>query len=147
MLIIKYENPPPEKKIVNFDQILLKEEGSGILNWALEGAAKLLQSNGAIAKSSEQKARVDVLLKSSRPFDVFGELFIHPTSMASITTEEVVAMFIKFCKKMSWTPLPERKVQHLFHEYMQACGAVKRTDIKRNGHNKRGYVGFKIREK
>ena len=85
---------------------------------------------------------------SSRIWTIFGELFIHPTPTASITTEEVNAMFIKFCNKMSWTLIPERKVQHLFHEYMQAKhGAIKRTDIKRNGRNKRGYVGFKIREK
>ena len=37
LLWIRYDNPPvpDDKKIVNFDDVLLDKEGSGILNWAL----------------------------------------------------------------------------------------------------------------
>ena len=46
MLWIKYDNPPPKDPIENFDKYLIKTEGSGILNWALEGARKLLAQGG-----------------------------------------------------------------------------------------------------
>ena len=35
---IEYNCEPVKEKIPNFAQVLLEEEGSGILNWALEGA-------------------------------------------------------------------------------------------------------------
>jgi P4 family phage/plasmid primase-like protien len=148
MLLINYEKPATGNVIVNFDKRLLEEEGSGILNWALEGAMKLLKAGGKISKSPEQQAKVNILLQSSRPFDVFADNFIHPTLDASITTEEVVSIFTKFCNKLGWALLPERKIQKLFHEWMRTRHtAVLRTDIKRNGRNKRGYSGFQIRDK
>lgn len=42
ILWVKYENPPPVVPIENFDQLLIREEGSGILNFALDGARELL---------------------------------------------------------------------------------------------------------
>ena len=147
ILLISYENPPPAERITNLDQILLAEEGSGILNLALEGAAQLLKAGGVITKSTEQQARVAMLMKSSRPFDVFGKLYIHPTLDASITTEEAVSCFTKFCDKMKWPLVSERKAQLLFNEWMRTTfGAVLRTDIKRNNHNKRGYSGYQIKK-
>jgi phage/plasmid-associated DNA primase len=130
------------------DEKMLNVIGCAILNWALEGAIKLLKAGRKISKSSEQQAKVDRLLQSSRSFDVFADNFIHTTLDASITTQEVVSIFTKFCNKLGWPLLPERKIQTLFHEWMRTRHtAVLRTDIKRNGRNKRGYSGFQIRDK
>jgi P4 family phage/plasmid primase-like protien len=146
ILIIRYDNPPPEKKIANFDDVLIEEEGSGILNWALEGAVKLIKSGGIISKSDEQEARVDFLLKSSRPFECFADNFIHPTPGAAVTTEEVVSTFMKFCDKHKWKIPTERKIQQQLCEYMgKRFGARNSHGIKRNGKPKRGYCGFQIR--
>ena len=146
ILVIRYENPPPEKKIANFDDLLLEEEGPGILNWAMEGAVKLIQNGGIISKSAEQQARVDMLLKSSQPFKVFADNFIHPTSGAAITTEEVVSTFMKFCNKQGWGVPAERKIQQQLREYMaKEYGACCSHGIKRHGKSKRGYHGYQIR--
>src|SRR4029434_4417028 len=40
--IVRYEAPPPSRKIPDFGAYLVRTEGSGILNWALLGAQKLL---------------------------------------------------------------------------------------------------------
>jgi len=40
--IVRYEAPPPARKIPDFGAYLVRTEGSGILNWALLGAQKLL---------------------------------------------------------------------------------------------------------
>jgi P4 family phage/plasmid primase-like protien len=148
MLLIRYEKPATNEVIVDFDQKLLKEEGSGILNWALEGAVKLLKAGGKIEKSKKQQAVVNRLLKSSRPFEVFAELYIHPTLDVNITTEEAVTAFTKFCSDLKWPLLSECKIQRAFHEWMRSKHvAVLRTDIKRNGTNRRGYAGFQISDK
>lgn len=147
LLWIKFERPPTTEKIIDFDKILLKEEGSGILNWGLAGAAKLLRSGGKINKTPEQEARVDMLISYSRPFEVFAKQFIQSKPGITITTSEAVAAFMKFCKKIDCPLLPERKVQRVFHQWMRSeYGAVLRTDIQRNGKNKRGYSGYQLRK-
>ena len=146
LLWLKFENPPTNEKIVNFDKILLEEEGSGILNWALEGAAKLLQANSKIIKTPEQEARVDMLISYSKPFEIFAKLFIHSTPGASITTSEVVTKFMEFCNKIECPIISKRKVEQKFNNWMEMqFGANQRRDIIRNGKSNRGYANFQIR--
>jgi hypothetical protein len=40
LVIIDYNGRPPEKRIEGFDKVLIEEEGSGILNFAIEGLVK-----------------------------------------------------------------------------------------------------------
>ena len=145
VMIIKYEKSKTDKVIVNFAEKLLNEEGAGILNWALEGAAKLLKANGTITKSPRQEGLVKMLLQSSRSFEVFAEMFIHPVVDTTITTEEVVTTYIRFCEQLEWPSFTERKAQQALHKWMRSkFAAPLRTDIKRNGKNKRGYSGYQI---
>ena len=39
LLIVRFEGPVPKKKIPDFASVLIAQEGSGILNWALQGIA------------------------------------------------------------------------------------------------------------
>ena len=146
ILWIKYNNPPPKEKIVDFDKKLLTEEGSGILNWALEGANKLMKLNGKIPIGQEQKARIDDLLLESNSINVFVDECVKPTPTSTVTCSDLLVAFTKYCKNRQWENLPERVFQKnlpdiMLHKY----NAVKRTDIK-NKHNKynRGYAGFAL---
>ena len=49
-LCICYNGKPPKNPIRDFDEVLVREEGSGILNWMLAGARKLLQNGGKIPR-------------------------------------------------------------------------------------------------
>ena len=51
------EKPPVAKRILDFDRVLLREEGSGILNWALAGFAKLQEEFAAIGDFSLTEAQ------------------------------------------------------------------------------------------
>ena len=42
-MIVRFEGPVPKKKIPDFAEVLIEEEGSGILNWALEGLQMVLE--------------------------------------------------------------------------------------------------------
>jgi len=53
--------------------VLLREEGSGILNWAIEGACKLLKNGGQIPRSEEQTKRIRELLLESESVPAFVE--------------------------------------------------------------------------
>ncbi len=64
LLWIPYERPPVAEadKIAEFDHLLLETEGSGILNWALEGAMELLEAEGKLTRTTEQQKRIESLL-------------------------------------------------------------------------------------
>ena len=41
LLVVRYEKPAPAKRVLDFDHVLLRDEGSGILRWAMAGFVKL----------------------------------------------------------------------------------------------------------
>ena len=74
LLVVRYENPPPEKRILDFDHLLLREEGSGILRWALAGFVKLqaeFANRGDFELTATQRQRVDSLLAESESLRLF----------------------------------------------------------------------------
>ena len=48
-------------RIPDFDKVLLKEEGSGILNWMIQGAIKLITDG--IPENVKARQRVEQLLR------------------------------------------------------------------------------------
>ena len=146
LILLHFDNPPPKVKIRDFDDVLLKKEGSGILNWFVEGAVLLLENQGMIRKSDEQKALVDALLHESDALGRFINESIELDDNETVTTAELLTAFRNFCSERGWQLMPQRYIENLLPEYIyQAFGLSKRTDVKRNGHNNRGYYGLKIK--
>ncbi|MPM89601.1 hypothetical protein SDC9_136713 [bioreactor metagenome] len=148
LLWVPYERPPvlAEEKIADLDRILLEEEGSGILNWAMDGAQKLLQSGGKIIRDEEQKRRIDQLIAGSSPYDTFVVHCVIGNPDRAITTEELVCRFKDFSKTMGWTVSSDRKIENELPGAMfRVHGAHKRTDIRgKDGKYKRGYMYFSV---
>jgi len=90
MLWIKYDCPPPKEVIADFDKQLLKTEGGGILNWALEGAVKLLKNGGKIPRSDEQLKRINDLLEQSDCVNIFAEECINTVPGKDVTGNELL---------------------------------------------------------
>jgi hypothetical protein len=42
-----YRNPAPHEKVANLSDIIIREEGSGVLNWMLAGLDKIRASEGS----------------------------------------------------------------------------------------------------
>jgi putative DNA primase/helicase len=66
LLIVRYQNPPPQDRILDFHVPLLREEGSGILRWALAGFVKLqaeFAAAGDFVLTEKQRGRAGVALQ------------------------------------------------------------------------------------
>lgn len=145
ILWITYNNPPPAEKIPNFDRLLLDSEGSGVLNWGLLGAKRLLENEGRMEKSAEQKARIDVLMRSASPVETFVRNFVKPVPGSAVTTEEAVRCFYRLCEHFQWPAMPQRKVeQELKEKMLRWHNVTTRTDIKYGKSKRRGYWGVQI---
>lgn len=145
MLWIKYDSPPPKEIIADFDKQLLKKEGSGILNWALEGAVKLLKNGGKIPRSDEQKRRINDLLEHSDCINIFVQKCIQSAPDEDITGNEILMTFAKYCESRNWDILSDRIFQEALKTAILKHHKInRRNDILRDGKSQRGYSGVQL---
>ena len=145
MLWIKYDNPPPDEVIVDFDQKLLTEESSGILNWALEGAAELLSNGGKIHRTAKQNDRINNFMQESDSVSAFVSECVKQMPDSTVTVSELLVAYSHYCQDRTWQPLPEREFQTRLPDIMlEKFHASRRNDVDRDGKAQRGYAGFII---
>jgi P4 family phage/plasmid primase-like protien len=104
--IIDYETEREGKRITDFARKLIKEEGPGILNLAIEGLKALrtdIKSCGDIVFTDEQRARTKALLDESDGLRMFLKEQVQTKSGSNLTTEEIVQRFATYCAERKWT--------------------------------------------
>jgi phage/plasmid-associated DNA primase len=152
LLIVRYESPPPKKKIENFGEKLVAEEGPGILNWALEGLGMLmidLRDTGDIRLTARQKEKVDSLLAESDSLRYFLQEKVERVEGDDLTVHEIVQEYAHYCPDKGWEPLPETRIGRQLPDLMlELFQAVKSNSCQRDGKSARGFrgVGFINRE-
>lgn len=150
LTIVRYEAPPPKKKIPDFGSYLIRTEGSGILNWALLGAQKLIKEipdeGGDIVMSPRQHEIVDSLLAESESLRHFLRASVVEDDYLAVTVTELVEAYAAYCPDRKWQALPSTEVLSSLETLMLSLfGVTKRHDIKRNDKNQRGFSGVKLR--
>jgi phage/plasmid-associated DNA primase len=145
LLIVRYEAPKPAKIIHDFADLLIREEGSGILNWALEGLALLLKDvdeTGDVRLTERQRAMVDSLLEESDSLRVFLRERVERADDGALTTQEIVERYAEFCPERGWDPLPitaiHRQLESLMLELFQVCRS---NSVERDGKSQKGFRG------
>ena len=144
--IVRYEAPPPARKIPDFGAFLVRTEGSGILNWALVGAQKLLSEipdgGGDMVLTRRQHEIVDSLLAESDSLRHFLQDCLVVDDHRDVTVTELVEAYAAFCPERKWQALPITEVQSNLETLMlEIYGVTKRHDIKRNDKGQRGFSG------
>lgn len=148
LVIIRFEKPPPLRRIPNLAETLVAEEGPGILRWALAGyvaARKEIAELGDLFLSAEQQARVDALLSESDSLRRFIRECTEPGA-GNATTSELTEGYFRFCSDRDWTPQPARTVERILNDILLETYGVSRShDIRRNGHALRGWRGVRLK--
>ena len=106
LIWVTYKNTPPEKKIPDYDDVLLAQEGAGILRWAVEGAQLLLENNRQLEKSNAQKAKVESLLNESDSLSNFVGQMLGEAPDCNVTTAELLEAYKGFCEVIARTSSP-----------------------------------------
>jgi phage/plasmid-associated DNA primase len=143
MLIVRYESPPPKKKIPDFGKLLVNEEGSGILNWAIQGLIKLqkeLDEFGDIQLTERQQGIIDSLLSESDSLRHFLKARVVKAKSYSLTVGEIVEAYAEYCPQMGWEALPitviQKQIESLMLEEFQAA---KSGSIERDSGSQKGF--------
>ena len=145
---IKCNSYKPKTPLDNFANVLFREEGSGILNWCLEGLANLLTAQSSqLPISKVQKVRLNFLCSQSFQLESILKKFLEPCPGSNLTAEEIYALYIEVAKNIGWHFIPKRKFETELPEHMQKIFNLTRNrDIKRNGTNRSGYRNIKIKK-
>jgi putative DNA primase/helicase len=150
MLIIDFTQPPTAKPIPHFAQELVRTEGSGILNWCIEGAVRLLaelHEKGRMQLSAAQNHRVDALLCESDSVRHFVTKCVAFDPTNDVTVAELLTAYNHFCESQGWQAVTVRQFESQVCDHMVSLHhAHKRTDIRRHDKNQRGYARVVLRD-
>jgi phage/plasmid-associated DNA primase len=150
LLIVRYQNPPPAKRVLDFDHVLLREEGSGILRWALAGFVKLqteFAELGDFSLSDGQRERVDSLLAESDSLRLFVKAGLERHEDETVTSAEISQAYAEYCADKGWNALPSAVVERTLPDLMlEAFHVTKSHDLERNGKkSNRGWRQVRIK--
>ena len=152
LLIIRFEAPEPAKKIPDFNDVLIREEGSGILNWALQGLGMLLKDikeYGGILLTENQKKIVDALLAESDSLRHFLVENVVQDENSDLTTTEIVEAYAEYCPMKGWNPKPITVIHRELESLMlELFGTSRSHSIMRENKSQRGFrrVAFKDKD-
>lgn len=150
LMIVPYERAKPKKVDPNFVENLLESESSGILNWMIIGAMRVLEecdpgNGGRLLMSGRQVDRVHSLLSESDSLREFARHGVKTAAGHNVTSAELCGAYVSFCEERGWNPLPNRKVENSLPDVMLELHRVsRRNDIKRNDQSQRGYHGVRL---
>ena len=149
LLIVRFDAPPPKNKIPDFADILIKEEGPGMLNWGLNGLSSLLkdiEQYGNIYMPPAQENIIDALLAESDSLRHFlKEALVRDENM-DISVSEIVEAYAEFCPSKGWNPKPITIIYKELESLMlELFGTSKSNSIKREGKSSRGFRRVKLK--
>lgn len=151
LLIVRYENPPPAKRILDFHVPLLRDEGSGILRWALAGFVKLqteFAERGDFALTDAQRARIDSLLAESDSLRLFVRQRMVRHEYGDVTTGEISQAYAEFCADQGWSALPSAVVERTLPDIvLDVFHVTKSHSIERDGKkSNRGWRKVRLKD-
>ena len=130
-------------RIPNLEGLWLNDpdQKSAILNWMLEGLQRLL-SRGCFTQSRTQKETEILFQRTSDTIRAFqNEMGIYDKNLVT-TRQDAYLAYQEYCEAIGVTP----KNKNYFTQQMQKLGPkVKDSWARRNGKNKRAWVGFKVK--
>jgi phage/plasmid-associated DNA primase len=145
MLIVRYEAPPPKRIIFDFAELLIREEGPGILNWALQGLHLLLkdiEETGTIRLTDRQAGVVDSLLAESDSLRWFLTDMVKQQKGSDLSVHEIMQAYADYCPDKGWQPMKDSQITYQLPSLMMDLfQAVRANSCQRDGKAARGFRG------
>jgi P4 family phage/plasmid primase-like protien len=140
LLWIQYKNNPNMRKTANFAQNLIQEEGSAILNWALEGALKLYLNNKSINIPEPLMEQIDDLLAENDTVRSFVQQCIGKVDGFCVSNTELFNKFCRFVIQHEMEPVSSRDFNRRVKSALSQILQVRPSNsVERNGKMVRGY--------
>jgi phage/plasmid-associated DNA primase len=142
---------PQDERIDRYDEVLLAKEGSGILNWAIQGLQLFLLNNKlTVSKQSEEEAEYSKL--ESDPFRAYLEeyfafsddyedkFYLEDLYGESRTKEDPPTMFRGYCDRSG---IKTPSIHTMARQLRRFADETKKIKQKKEESGKRFYVGMR----
>src|SRR3989442_5418924 len=148
LVIIPYEKPKPERVIVDLADQILRHEGSGVLNFAIEGLDKLRADKWKLNLTTDQQAEVDNLLLESDGLTLFAREALTRSQGNQLTVLDCFSAYVEFCNERGWAAVTRKKFGDAIGDIVTREHKVTvRHDIRdARGKAQRGWNGIRLRE-
>ena len=152
MELLQLIGDPPENPDPLFAEKLLNDEGAVIVNWAIEGAARVLRDG--FPKESLSSRRVErLLLESNSIVGFLGTSIERTDSGAGITIGELICEYEQWCRRNEWEPQldteSKRKLKQglemRFH-VTESHDIIRKDEVSNETTAMRGYHGVAFKE-
>ena len=141
------EGVSEEQQIGGLSDILFREEGPGILKWAVGGLEAFVLDDFKMHLNDRQRAIIADLLSESESCTCYAREFFVREEGARVTVKRAYTGYVRFCSTREWPPLSERKFEQGFKAAIQAVyGITQRHDFRENGCSARGWSGIMYNE-
>lgn len=148
LIVIQFHERPQKSASSDpdLDAKLIQSEGSGILNWCLDGLRHLTKAGGTLRRTPSQYLLVEKLIGGSDSVGAFIRSRVEAAQGQSLKFSEAYAAYDEFCKLRDWMPESENKFgaklkEHLLNDY----GLRQRNDLSTPTGSSRGWVGIRLR--
>ena len=145
LALVEYEKPRTAKIIPEFAELLIREEGSGILLFAIEGLLHLwsdIDAYGSVQMTKAQRDRIEGLLDESDGLRLFLQDCVCRDAQSSLTTAELVEGYANYAMGKGWnmsTGQTEKDLPDLMMEVFQ----VAKSHNVPSPNSKSGVRGFR----
>jgi phage/plasmid-associated DNA primase len=148
LIVIRCDDEVPEsERVTGFSQTLLDAEGPGILNWALEGARRVLADGGKILLNDRQKGVRDAILDESDSPIAFAREEVVKDPTGRLFASRALNAYVQFCFRRGWKPETE---QQFYTEFKKAVmdfhGITQATDLPGEHGNVRGWRRLRLKQ-
>jgi len=145
--VVEFKQPPHGIRIGKAAE-LLQREAPGILNWLIEGRAKLVKKGMQIQLSEDQQQRVTSLLFASDSARVFVRVSLIATKGRTIFTRDLYGSYRQFCRVRGVKAIGSRKFVPIAAEAIRDLhGLGMRHDLlSEGGSSSRGWKGLMLQE-
>jgi P4 family phage/plasmid primase-like protien len=110
LAVVTFQPHTPTVRIPSFERVLFEQEGSGIVNRALQGLHELLEAGGSLSMTPAQLQRVEDLLERSEPLGEFLRDRVAKREGACLSKRSLRMGFAEYCKERRWSLLTDREV-------------------------------------
>jgi hypothetical protein len=146
LVVLSFKQPSHEQHFGKMAELILQTESSGILNWLLEGRAKLAKDKLQLVQTPEQKTRAATLLLASDSPSAFVRCCIQKQKGGVIWKADLYQQYQKWCRKQSLHPFTTREFMQIAKQEIEVgFGVNPRHDLLgENGKARRGWSGLGV---
>jgi phage/plasmid-associated DNA primase len=148
LVVLSLKTPDHEQHFGKMAELILKTESAGILNWLLEGRAKLAKDKLQLVQTPEQKSRAATLLLASDSPAAFVRSCLVKRKDAELGVLDLYEHYQEWCKENHIRSFASRPFTATAKEEIEiGMGRKLSHDLKGfGGKAKRGWKALTVRE-